>query len=91
LGLTKSHWYYYSYELFQNLADEEPEKYQAHFSEYIKKGIEADDMEALYKKVHAAIRANPSMAKSTKTPPKEHKRYTLRRWLMILTFCIIYI
>ena len=61
----------------QNLAEEEPEKYQSHFSEYIKKGIEAEDMEALYKKVHAAIRADPSMAKSTKMPPKEHKRYAL--------------
>jgi large subunit ribosomal protein L5e len=34
----------------------------------------ADDMEALYKKVHAAIRADPTMAKSTKEPPKTHKR-----------------
>jgi len=66
-------------EYMKNLADEEPEKYQAHFSEYIKKGIEADDMEALYKKVHAAIRADPSIAKSTKTPPKEHKRYNPKK------------
>jgi hypothetical protein len=63
----------------QNLAEEEPEKYQSHFSEYIKKGIEADDMEALYKKVHAAIRADPSVVKSTKQPPKEHKRYSSHR------------
>ena len=60
----------------QNLAEEEPEKYQAHFSEYINKGIEAEDMEALYKKVHAAIRADPSVVKSTKQPPMEHKRYS---------------
>jgi len=66
-------------EYMKNLADEEPEKYQAHFSEYIKKGIEADDMEALYKKVHAAIRADPSMAKSTKAQPKEHKRYNPKK------------
>ena len=58
--------------LIQSLADEEPEKYQSHFSEYIKKGIEADNMEALYKKVHATIRADPTMAKSTKAPPKTH-------------------
>ena len=32
-------------------------------------------METLYKKVHAAIRADPSVAKSTKESPKEHKRY----------------
>lgn len=54
--------------------EDEPEKYQSHFSEYITKGIEADDMEALYKKVHAAIRADPTVAKSSKPAPKEHKR-----------------
>ncbi|TVU36189.1 hypothetical protein EJB05_18110 [Eragrostis curvula] len=63
----------------RTLADEEPEKYQSHFSEYIKKGIDADGMEALYKKVHAAIRAEPTLAKSTKAPPKEHKRYNLKK------------
>ncbi|KAG4938090.1 hypothetical protein JHK86_044231 [Glycine max] len=56
------------------LAEDEPEKYQSHFSEYIKRGIEADGIEALYKKVHAAIRADPSLKKSEKQPPKEHKR-----------------
>ncbi|EMS47485.1 60S ribosomal protein L5-1 [Triticum urartu] len=63
----------------KSLADEEPEKYQSHFSEYIKKGIEIDDMEALYKKVHAAIRADPTVAKSTKEPPKTHKRYNPKK------------
>lgn len=54
--------------------EDEPEKYQTHFSEYIKCGIEADNMEEMYKKVHAAIRADPSPLKSTKQPPKQHKR-----------------
>ncbi|KAM3255509.1 hypothetical protein ACQJBY_048642 [Aegilops geniculata] len=63
----------------KSIADEEPEKYQLHFSEYIKKGIAADDMEALYKKVHAAIRADPTMAKSTKEPPNTHKRYNFKK------------
>ncbi|CAD6212906.1 unnamed protein product [Miscanthus lutarioriparius] len=63
----------------KNLAEEEPEKYQPHFSEFIQKGIEAEDMEALYKKVHAAIGADPSMVKSTKQPPKEHNRYNPRK------------
>ncbi|XP_003579707.1 60S ribosomal protein L5-1 [Brachypodium distachyon] len=63
----------------KTLAEEEPEKYQSHFSEYIKKGIEAGGMEALYKKVHAAIRADPTLAKSTKEPPKTHKRYNLKK------------
>jgi large subunit ribosomal protein L5e len=66
-------------EYMKTLAEEEPEKYQSHFSEYIKKGIEADDMEVLYKKVHAAIRADPSIVKSTKPAPKEHKRYNLKK------------
>ncbi|KAJ4786300.1 60S ribosomal protein L5 [Rhynchospora pubera] len=63
----------------RQVEEDEPEKYQTHFSEYIKKGIDADSMEALYKKVHAAIRAEPSPVKSTKQPPKEHKRYNLKK------------
>ncbi|XXG44870.1 hypothetical protein AAC387_Pa02g0109 [Persea americana] len=61
------------------LMEDEPEKYQSHFSEYIKRGIEPDGMEELYKKVHAAIRADPSVSKSEKQPPKEHKRYNLKK------------
>ncbi|XP_020261453.1 60S ribosomal protein L5 [Asparagus officinalis] len=63
----------------RTLMEDEPEKYQTHFSDYIKEGIEADDMEELYKKVHAAIRADPTLVKSTKEPPKEHKRYNLKK------------
>ncbi|THU59597.1 hypothetical protein C4D60_Mb07t03770 [Musa balbisiana] len=63
----------------KTLMEDEPEKYQAHFSEYIKRGIEPDDMEEMYKKVHAAIRADPTAVKSTKPPPKEHKRYNLKK------------
>ncbi|CAL9197892.1 unnamed protein product [Musa hybrid cultivar] len=63
----------------KTLTEDEPEKYQAHFSEYIKKGIDPDDMEEMYKKVHAAIRADPTAVKSTKPPPKEHKRYNLKK------------
>jgi large subunit ribosomal protein L5e len=33
----------------------------------------------LYKKVHAAIRADPTVKKSEKQPPKEHKRYNLKK------------
>ncbi|KAK2446862.1 60S ribosomal protein L5 [Trifolium repens] len=63
----------------KTLIEDEPEKYQTHFSEYIKRGIEADGIEELYKKVHAAIRADPSIKKSGKQPPKEHKRYNLKK------------
>lgn len=61
--------------LLHTLMEDEPEKYQAHFSEYIKQGIEPDDVEEMYKKVHAAIRADPTVIKSAKELPKEHKRY----------------
>ncbi|GAB4859133.1 60S ribosomal protein L5 [Ancistrocladus abbreviatus] len=63
----------------RNLMEDEPEKYQAHFSEYFKRGIEADDVEELYRKVHAAIRADPSAKKSEKEPPKKHRRYNLKK------------
>ncbi|KAJ6846047.1 60S ribosomal protein L5-like [Iris pallida] len=61
------------------MMEDEPEKYQAHFSEYLKRGIDADNVEELYQKVHAAIRADPSQQKSTKEPPKEHKRFNLKK------------
>ncbi|MED6194724.1 60S ribosomal protein L5 [Stylosanthes scabra] len=63
----------------KTLEEDEPEKYQSHFSEYIKRGLNADGIEALYKKVHAAIRADPTIKKSEKQPPKEHKRYNLKK------------
>jgi large subunit ribosomal protein L5e len=63
----------------RTLMEDEPEKYQSHFSEYIKRGIDADGMEELYQKVHAAIRADPTAVKSTKEQPKEHKRFNLKK------------
>ncbi|KAI5567800.1 hypothetical protein POPTR_013G128600v4 [Populus trichocarpa] len=63
----------------RTLMEDEPEKYQSHFSEYLKREIDADCMEALYKKVHAAIRADPTTKKSEKEPLKEHKRYNLKK------------
>uniref|UniRef100_A0A804L8Z6 Large ribosomal subunit protein uL18 C-terminal eukaryotes domain-containing protein n=1 Tax=Musa acuminata subsp. malaccensis TaxID=214687 RepID=A0A804L8Z6_MUSAM len=63
----------------KTLMEDEPEKYQVHFSEYIKRGIEPDDMEEMYKKVHAAIHADPTTIKSTKQPPKEHRRFNLKK------------
>ncbi|KAA3480088.1 60S ribosomal protein L5-like [Gossypium australe] len=63
----------------RTLMEDEPEKYQSHFSEYIKRGIEADNIESLYKKVHAAIRADPTAKKTEKEPPKQHKRFNLKK------------
>ncbi|GKF63425.1 60S ribosomal protein L5, partial [Tanacetum coccineum] len=55
------------------LMEDEPEKYQTHFSDYIKARAERDTIEEVFKKVHAAIRANPTPKKVEKQPPKEHK------------------
>ncbi|KAL5578576.1 hypothetical protein UlMin_015977 [Ulmus minor] len=63
----------------RTLIEDEPEKYQTHFSEYVKKNIDPDNIEELYKKVHAAIRADPSLKKVEKQPPKEHKRFNLKK------------
>ncbi|XP_075519774.1 large ribosomal subunit protein uL18-like [Primulina tabacum] len=61
------------------LMEDEPEKYQSHFSRFIKKGIESENMEEMYKKVHAAIRADPTKKKAEKQPPKTHKRFNLKK------------
>ncbi|KAM7267695.1 hypothetical protein ACFE04_009861 [Oxalis oulophora] len=61
------------------LMEDEPEKYQSHFSEYIKRGITPDTMEELYKKVHANIRADPIRKKVAKPAPKERKRFNLMK------------
>ncbi|KAK1391122.1 60S ribosomal protein L5 [Heracleum sosnowskyi] len=63
----------------RTLIEDEPEKFQTHFSSYAKKGIDADNIEEVYKKVHAAIRADPTVKKSEKQQPKEHKRYNLKK------------
>ncbi|XP_031498258.2 60S ribosomal protein L5-like isoform X1 [Nymphaea colorata] len=63
----------------KTLMEDEPEKYQSQFSEYVKKEIEPDAIEGMYKKVHAAIRADPSFVKTENQPPKTHKRYNLKK------------
>ncbi|KAG5233354.1 60S ribosomal protein [Salix suchowensis] len=54
----------------RTLMEDEPEKYQSHFSEYLKREID----------VHAAIRADPTTKKSEKEQPKEHRGwYNLKK------------
>lgn len=43
----------------RKLQENEPERYEKQFSLYIKAGVEADDLEDMYTKAHAAIRADP--------------------------------
>ncbi|CAN1137172.1 60S ribosomal protein L5, partial [Linum perenne] len=47
--------------------------------QYLKRGLGPDDVEALYKKVHAAIRADPTPKKLDKPVSNEHKRHNPKR------------
>ncbi len=58
------------------LQENDEESYKKQFSVFIKEGVKAADLEALYKKVHAAIRADPSQKKKeTKAQAGKPKRY----------------
>jgi len=57
------------------LVEEDPESYQTLYSRYIKAGLSHDKLEATYKKVHEAIRANPDAAPSQKKKPAQQKRH----------------
>jgi len=47
-------------EYMKHLQEEEEETYKKQFSRFIKNGINANNIEDMYKKAHAAIRANPT-------------------------------
>lgn len=47
-------------EYMKHLQEEEEETYKKQFSRFIKNGINANNIEEMYKKAHAAIRANPT-------------------------------
>ncbi len=63
----------------KTLKEDEPEKYQSQFSQYVKRGIEPENMEELYKSVHAAIRADPTVKHTEKHVPKVKKHYLTRK------------
>jgi len=54
----------------ESMEQDDPDKYQKHFSRWIKAGIGPDDLEDLYGKVHAAIRADPAPKPSNKNKPE---------------------
>jgi len=57
-----------------HLQEEDSEAYQRQFGRFIKLGITADGMEAMYKKVHSTIRANPEHK------PAAKKAVKTKRW-----------
>jgi large subunit ribosomal protein L5e len=66
-------------EYMKAMAEDDKEAYQAHFAEYLKHGITADKVEAMYKKAHAAIRAKPEFVKkATKDVKNERVGKTIK-------------
>jgi len=64
----------------KSLEEEDPEAFKRQFSQYIKLGINADQIETIYKNAHAAIRANPEIEKKAeKAPAATTKRWTRRK------------
>lgn len=61
-------------EYMKQLQEEDEEAFKKQFSKYIKNGVKPDNMESMYKKAHAAIRADPAH----KAPAE--KKVTKKRW-----------
>jgi len=65
-------------EYMKSLQEEDEEQFKRHFSRFLKNGVTADSMEGMYKKAHAAIRADPA-AKAKSTKKVEKKRWTAKK------------
>jgi large subunit ribosomal protein L5e len=61
------------------LKEEEPEKYQAHYSGLLKEGLEADDIAEMCTSVHVTIRADPSAQLIEKNTPTEKKIWKMKK------------
>jgi len=61
------------------LEEEDPETYQSHYSRFIKNKLNSENLEEAYKKLHAAIRANPDATPSQKKKPATQKRWRKAR------------
>jgi large subunit ribosomal protein L5e len=62
-------------EYMKHLQADDPETYQKQFSQYIKNSINADDIEKMWTKCHAAIKKDPSHVPTKKPEKPVHKRY----------------
>lgn len=67
-------------EHMRQLKDDDQATFERKFSRYIKNKVTADDVEKLYAKAHAAIRANPApAAKKAPVEGAKHKRYNKQK------------
>lgn len=63
----------------RELKENDPDKYSTLFSEYIKQGVEADDLENLYADAHKQIRAEPNRKKPQSEKAGERKDFSRPR------------
>ncbi|CAG0914516.1 unnamed protein product [Notodromas monacha] len=66
-------------EYMRSLLSSDEDAYKRQFSQFIKNGITADDMEEMYKKAHNLIRENPSLIKSEKKFTGKQKRFNKKK------------
>jgi len=66
-------------EYMSEMRDEEPEKYEEHFSSYVAEGIDPDDLAELYPTVHEAIRENPVLAKKERVKPAKNTLWKAKK------------
>jgi len=59
----------------RHLKEEDEDVYKRQFSRFAKDGLEADTLEAMYKKAHGAIRANPDHVAQPKKEGVQKKRW----------------
>jgi len=62
-------------EYMEALKAGDPNRFKAQFAKYIENKIEPSALEAMYKKAHAAIRADPTAKPTTKKVPKQQKAH----------------
>ncbi|KAG9510399.1 Glutaryl-CoA dehydrogenase, mitochondrial, partial [Fragariocoptes setiger] len=66
----------------RTLQEEDEEVFKKQFARYIKLGLTADTLEEMYRKAHAAIRANPDpekLEKKKESTAKKPKRYNKKK------------
>lgn len=65
----------------RQLAEDDEDAYKRQFSQYIKNGVEADAIEGMYQKAHAAIRSDPVAKPAAKRDitPKRYNRKKMSR------------
>ncbi|PNH02768.1 60S ribosomal protein L5 [Tetrabaena socialis] len=62
-------------EYMEEMEEEEPEKYQKHFSKMMEEEIGGDDLEEMYTEVHKAIREEPVKEKKPRVKPATAERW----------------